>query len=65
MVIAGRSSLTMVPVPVPVPIVAPVAADSASVTVSFASTTVSPVTATWTIFEVSPAAKVSVPAVVA
>jgi len=56
------SSFTMVPVAEPCAMVAPFGDDRLSVRVSLASTTLSPVTWTWTTFEVSPAAKVSVPA---
>ena len=56
------SSSVIVPVAVAVPIPAPpVAPLSVSVSVSFGSSIASPVTFTVTVFEVSPAAKVSVP----
>ena len=55
------SSSVMVPVAVASPMSAPVAPLSVSVSVSFASSTWSPVTFTVTVFEVAPAAKLSVP----
>ena len=51
----------MVPIAVPSAMVAPLGDERASVSVSLASTAVSPDTCTRTTFEVSPAAKVSVP----
>ncbi len=57
----ATSSLMMVPIAEPSAMVAPVGEDRVSVSVSLASTAVSPETCTWTTFEVSPAAKVSVP----
>ena len=51
----------MVPTAVPSAMVAPLGDDRVSVTVSLASTAVSPDTCTRTTLEVSPAAKVSVP----
>ena len=65
----GSSSLVIVPVPsssaTPPVSVAFEGEDSRSTTVSCRSRTVSPVTATVTVFAVSPAANVSVPAVTA
>ena len=55
------SSLVMVPIAVPSAMVAPLGDDSVRVSVSLASTAVSPDTCTLTTFEVSPAAKVTVP----
>ena len=55
------SSLVIVPTAVPSAMVAPLGDDRVSVTVSLASTAVSPDTWTRTTLEVSPAAKVSVP----
>ena len=55
------SSLVMVPIAVPSAMVAPLGDERASVSVSLASTAVSPDTCTRTTLEVSPAAKVSVP----
>ena len=55
------SSLTIVPMAPPSLIVAPVGADKVSLSVSLASIAVSPVTWTLMTFDVSPAAKVSVP----
>ena len=57
------SSLVMVPVAVAVPSVAPLGLVSFTVKVSFGSTTASPVTATLTVCEVTPGAKVKVPEV--
>ena len=45
----------------PVPIVAPVALVICTVNVSFASKSVSPLTGTVTVFDVSPGANVTVP----
>ena len=59
--VAAASSLVRVPVAEPSAMVAPLAPESVSERVSFASITVSPLTITCTIFEVSPAAKVSFP----
>ncbi len=57
------SSFRMVPVPWPSAIVAFTGLDKVRVKVSSASTAVSPLTGTGTVFVVSPAAKVSVPEV--
>ena len=58
---AATSSLTIVPTALPSAMVAPVADDRASLSVSVASTAVSPETWMLTTFEISPAAKVSLP----
>ena len=58
---AATSSLVIVPMPEPSAIVAPLAPERFSVSVSFASMAVSPDTFTETVFDVWPAAKVSVP----
>jgi hypothetical protein len=55
------SSSMIVPVPVPSAITALTAFDRFSVYVSFASSRVSPLTTTVTVFVVSPTAKLSVP----
>ena len=55
------SSLTIVPTATPSLITAPAGDERVSLSVSLASTVVSPVTWMFTTFEVSPAAKVSVP----
>ena len=59
------SSLTIVPVPVAVEIVAFAALLSIATTVSFGSSSVSPVTDTSKVWLVVPIAKVSVPPVIA
>ena len=56
----GPSSSTIVPVPLPSVIVAPVAPESWSVNVSSFSSSVSPSTATSTVFVVWPAVNVTV-----
>ena len=57
------SSSVIVPVPVPVPIVAFTALLNSTTTVSSDSSVVSPVTDTVIVSRVSPAVKISVPAV--
>ena len=57
----ATSSLPMVPVALAEPTVAPVGADRVRFRVSSDSATVSPVTETLTVWEVTPGAKVSVP----
>ena len=56
-----ESSLVIVPAPLPSAKVAPTEFVSTTVKPSLASTTASPIAATWIVFWVSPAAKVSVP----
>ena len=57
----AASSLVMVPIAVPSAMVAPPGEASVRVSVSLLSTAVSPLTCTRTTFDVSPAAKVSMP----
>ena len=57
----ATSSLVIVPAPTPSARVAFVGLERTTVKPSLASTTESPMAATWIVFVVSPAAKVSVP----